>query len=118
MEQAVVFSFESDKMDVFHAWDWFCMRLNKQQIQQIKRVISATLQEQVVIYLYGSRLDETKKGGDVDLLIKSKKPLSLIDKAKIIMHLEPLLFIPVDISNYHNNPTTFAKIAYKQAVKL
>lgn len=48
------------------------MRLYQEQIKVLKdtlKKISANAQ----LYLFGSRVDDTKKGGDIDLLIVSKE---------------------------------------------
>ncbi|MFA7091210.1 MAG: nucleotidyltransferase domain-containing protein [Arcobacteraceae bacterium] len=48
------------------------MRLYQEQIKVLKdtlKTISSTAQ----LYLFGSRVDDTKKGGDIDLLVVSKE---------------------------------------------
>lgn len=48
------------------------MRLQKNEIENLKQ---STYQydNQAKIYLFGSRVDDNKRGGDIDLLIISKK---------------------------------------------
>ena len=46
------------------------MRLGKEQIGVIKKAIK-TLDANAEIKLFGSRVDDDKKGGDIDLLINS-----------------------------------------------
>jgi predicted nucleotidyltransferase len=48
------------------------MRLQKSEIENLKK---STYQydNQAKIYLFGSRVDDNKRGGDIDLLIISKK---------------------------------------------
>ena len=46
------------------------MRLSNQERQAIKQTV-ATLDPDAKIYLFGSRADDTKHGGDIDLLILS-----------------------------------------------
>ena len=48
------------------------MRLSKEEIQTLKQAV-AKQDPCAEIYLYGSRVDMSKKGGDIDLLIISKK---------------------------------------------
>lgn len=54
------------------------MRLNPDQIHLLKHSLSQ-LDTMARIFLFGSRLDDSKKGGDIDLLIISKK----LDKSDI-----------------------------------
>ncbi|MCF7970154.1 MAG: nucleotidyltransferase domain-containing protein [Methylococcaceae bacterium] len=46
------------------------MRLTKQEIDTIKNSVLA-LDASAHIYLFGSRVDDAKRGGDIDLLIES-----------------------------------------------
>ncbi|VAW54635.1 hypothetical protein MNBD_GAMMA07-2727 [hydrothermal vent metagenome] len=48
------------------------MRLTKSEIASIKHIVLA-IDENAKIYLYGSRVDDTKRGGDIDLLVISEK---------------------------------------------
>jgi len=48
------------------------MRLSNKEIKVLKdKLIS--LVDDAKLYLFGSRVDDTKRGGDIDLLIVSKK---------------------------------------------
>ena len=46
------------------------MRLTPTQIDTIQSTVQAVLGEGAVVSLFGSRLDDGRKGGDVDLLIE------------------------------------------------
>ena len=48
------------------------MRLKEKEIQAIKTVIHA-MDAGARIFLFGSRVDDTQRGGDIDLLILSAK---------------------------------------------
>jgi predicted nucleotidyltransferase len=48
------------------------MRLEKDQIEVLKNKLSE-LSSNAKLYLFGSRIDDTKKGGDIDLLVVSDK---------------------------------------------
>ena len=75
------------------------MRLKKDEIELIKRVIKSVIEGE--IYIFGSRIDDNKKGGDVDIYIipdknlNAKERLEILTEIKII--LEDKLFLPVDI---------------------
>ncbi len=71
------------------------MRLKPREIETIKAVINDHLSD-ARIYLFGSRLDESKKGGDIDLFISAEK-LDYPSKVKIRSKLERFLGKPVDI---------------------
>ncbi|WP_302560968.1 nucleotidyltransferase domain-containing protein [Phocaeicola sartorii] len=47
------------------------MRLQPKEIQTIIQVAKEIYGESVKVYLFGSRLDDEKRGGDIDLLIRS-----------------------------------------------
>ena len=71
------------------------MRLNKKEIEFIKKTINSILPS--TIYIFGSQTDKTKKGGDLDLyLIPKENPtLDKIGLIKII--LEEKLLLKIDI---------------------
>jgi predicted nucleotidyltransferase len=45
------------------------MRLTESQVQMIKQVVAMLAGESAQVTLFGSRVDDDKKGGDVDLLV-------------------------------------------------
>lgn len=46
------------------------MRLTPSQQTLLKEAVIEVCGEEAQVYVFGSRLDDTKKGGDIDLLIK------------------------------------------------
>ena len=46
------------------------MRLSMAQQQQIKQAVAEVCHGDVIVKVFGSRLDDHKKGGDIDLLIQ------------------------------------------------
>ena len=52
------------------------MRLSPGHIQSIKSTAQSVLGEGVRVVLFGSRVDDHAKGGDVDLLIEVPQPLA------------------------------------------
>ena len=57
------------------------MRINKEEIKAIKDAVSR-LDRETRIYLFGSRIHDYKRGGDIDLLIISDK-LTYDDRIEI-----------------------------------
>jgi uncharacterized protein len=47
------------------------MRLNRFQIDTINKLATKHFGQAATAYLFGSRTDNQKKGGDIDLLIKN-----------------------------------------------
>jgi predicted nucleotidyltransferase len=60
------------------------MRLTPQEIQAIKETFLNTF-DKGNIYLFGSRVDDTKRGGDIDLYIdlEERLPYSAVFSKKI-----------------------------------
>ena len=49
------------------------MRLNEHYRQTIVRVAKEVYGETVQVYLFGSRTNDEKRGGDIDLLVRSAR---------------------------------------------
>jgi predicted nucleotidyltransferase len=71
------------------------MRLSKKEISIIKEIIDNIFGD-TTIYLFGSRIKDEKKGGDIDLFVISKNN-SLSKKIKALAKLHRILHKPVDI---------------------
>jgi len=96
------------------------VRLTPTQIQTITQTISQLTGGTAEVFLFGSRVDDRSRGGDVDLLIETPVPLALIECARIKMNLESLIDLPVDIvvQVRHEAPTPFQRIARANTVRL
>jgi len=94
------------------------MRLYKEQIEVLKNKLK-TLSSNAKIYLFGSRVDDTKKGGDIDLLIISdeltKKDLRLLRVEFFKYFGEQKIDIILDNGEFKNH---FTKHIFQKAVLL
>ena len=94
------------------------VRLKKDEIHSIKETV-AHFDENAQVILFGSRVDLNKKGGDIDLLILSKK-LSQKDKFDIKLKLYDVLGeqkIDLIISR-DGSESAFVESCLKEGVKL
>ena len=97
------------------------MRLTPTRIDTIHSTTQAVVGEGAKVWLYGSRLDDGRHGGDIDLLIESAPKASIMDRALIKYRLETALALPVDVMAAAidgTTPTAFETIARKKAVLL
>jgi len=94
------------------------MRLSAQVIQTLQRNIKQSFGN-VEVYLFGSMLDDTKKGGDIDLAIKTQMDAKEFRKRKISflknLMMEDFLY-QIDVVEYHTKDPLFAKEIQKEAI--
>ena len=93
------------------------MRLKDSEISIIKEAI-ISLDQSAKIYLFGSRVYDNKKGGDIDLLIFSGK-LTNRDKSRIRINLYDRIGeqkIDIILAKDLRNP--FVRIALKEGILL
>ena len=73
------------------------MRLKQKEIEIIKDTIFEIFKDSK-IYLFGSRIDDTKKGGDIDIFIVPQDTNNLFEKKlKALAKLKNKLHKPIDI---------------------
>lgn len=93
------------------------VRLNAEEITAIKETVHA-LDSEAKVYLFGSRADLTKRGGDIDLLIMSQT-LAREDAGKIRWRLWELMGEQkIDIIIAKDTTDPFVRIALKEGVML
>jgi len=51
------------------------MRISEQNQKEIKEIILGLLGPETQVYLFGSRVDDQQFGGDIDIMIKTDRPI-------------------------------------------
>lgn len=96
------------------------MRLSAEQQKAIRDVVLSLAGERARIVVFGSRLDDFGRGGDIDLMIETDRKLGVLDKARIKMQLEGRLGLPVDVlAHMRGKPMTpFQRIAHETGIAI
>ena len=83
------------------------MRLSTSHQQIILDTVRKIAGAEASVVLFGSRTDDARRGGDIDLLIESPTPPALLQ-------------LPVDViaKNSHAKPSPFQAIALHTGVRL
>lgn len=94
------------------------MRLTKDEVNTIKNSV-LSLDQHADVYLFGSRVDDSKRGGDIDLLIVSEK-LNKHDLRKIRWQFfdrfgEQKMDLVLDVGDINN---AFINMIKPNAIKL
>jgi uncharacterized protein len=93
------------------------MRLAKEEQSAISDTIRQA-DSDATIYLFGSRTDDAAKGGDIDLLVLSKK-ITLMTKLEILAKLHQKLGErKIDIAIYPDATRPFPRIVMQEGVRL
>ncbi len=73
---------------------------------------------EAIIYLFGSRVDDTAKGGDIDLLVVSKR-INLMTKLEILAQLHQRLGErKIDIAVYPDSTQPFPRMVIQTGIPL
>lgn len=99
------------------------MRLTDSQRQIIQRIVAQELGQEASVKLFGSRLDDTARGGDIDLFIELaepvKHPAQLSARLSVrIMRAMHGRKVDVLLSAPNLSEQTIHKVAREQGVRL
>ncbi len=101
------------------------MRLTQQEHQVLKQSALGCFGDKAVVRLFGSRVDDARRGGDIDLLIDTAmtEPVEIVRAhhrflARVYQSLgEQKLDVLIDYPNRQSNPLIF-EVARTQGVLL
>jgi predicted nucleotidyltransferase len=97
------------------------LRIKEKHIEEIKHASREYFGENAKVYLFGSRTDDNKKGGDIDLYIETHEAGNIIErKIKLLGKLNTILGeqkIDIIINNFESEQYIF-KIARNQGILL
>lgn len=95
------------------------MRSTPEQRDTILQIISQHFGENVKVWLFGSRVNDTKRGGDIDLYLELAQAHTLLSELHCKIILEETLGLPVDlIINQHDKNNPIYNIAKQQGILL
>lgn len=100
------------------------MRITENEISAIKSLAKKVFGKETLVFLFGSRIDDDKKGGDIDLFItnKEKSKLTISSKIEFLTELKILIGeqkIDVVLDNaFTRQKKQFYRTVTQQAVEL
>ena len=89
------------------------MRLDSDQTQFIHRQICQRFGSSASIWIFGSRLDDKQRGGDVDLYVEAEE-CSLFNELRCKIELEERLGLPVDLIVRGRSDTSLISLIAKR----
>ena len=95
------------------------MRLTQDEQIRIKNIIANAFGNDTDIWLFGSRVDDSKRGGDVDLYVESSTADTYSARLQALRALESALPYPVDLVVHElGRDLPIYRIARAQGVRL
>lgn len=95
------------------------MRLSRAQQQSILQATRQNFGADANVWLVGSRVDDTHRGGVVDLYVETQQSNNLMAELRCKMAIEESLDLHVDlVINDHEKDKPIYNIAKKQGVQL
>ena len=95
------------------------MRVPRQELQLAVQLVRKHLGASADVWLFGSRVDDSKKGGDIDVYVESDSPQPALPLARARGELADELGRHVDlVVNNHTRNEPIFEIAKTQGVRL
>ncbi len=93
------------------------MRLDSKEIETVRTMVERIVGKGSKVRVFGSRLNDSKRGGDLDLLIESEVPVDAIRRADLKLDLEETLALPLDIIFLEKGQkrSAFQELAYSRS---
>lgn len=94
------------------------MRLTPFQRQAIKSAVASEFEPGARIWLFGSRIDDARRGGDIDLMVETCRP-GLLQELRCRMRIEEALDLHVDlIASLPDDDRPISRIARREGIRL
>ena len=117
MPRKLTSSHQAGKLPALFPYLGRVMRLHPDQAKAIQKTI-AQVDAEAEVFLFGSRVDDTRRGGDIDLLVMSTR-ISPDQRRKIKLRLLDLLGAQkIDLIVARDETRPFVRIARMQGIRL
>ena len=101
------------------------MRLGERERTVIRDAVRACFGEDAVVYLYGSRTDDARRGGDIDLYIETRLPFGEAFDARTRLALllqerlgEQKIDILVRYAGMEGDPAAIYRVARENGIRI
>ena len=93
------------------------VRLDSQEIEIVRTMVERIVGKGSKVRVFGSRSNDSKHGGDLDLLVESEAPVDAIRRADLKIDLEEKLALPLDIIFLEKGKkrSAFQELAYSKS---
>jgi predicted nucleotidyltransferase len=93
------------------------MRLDSTEIKTVRTLVDSIIGKGSMVRVFGSRLNDSIRGGDLDLLVESEAPVDALSRASLKMDLEARLDLPLDIIFLEKGKkrSAFQELAYSRS---